>query len=238
MADLVPYDKNKDATSRLLRETLRGLVEGTTGLAVSERKDFMLSLSYIFQRARSSTFLHALNEEWQRYREKGRIKDDYSQSEQHQDCLREMLDFLDRDSPDAVRFGMLKAIFLGAATETPSNRDSVLPQQYMSICRTLTSGEAIVLQSTFAIYERGGWSKSTQYPAREWINTIAKESGLESPELVEIHEQKLIEKRFLTNRQHADHSGVVIGEHYRLTTLGLGICRFIKTYEQETKGSL
>ncbi len=235
MNELVPYDRNKDQTSKLLRDSVQGLVEGMTGLAVSERKDLLLSLSYIFQRSRSGSFLSEVIGEWERYREKGRIKDNYAQSEQHQECLREMLDFLDHDAPDAVRFRMLKAIFLGAATETQSKRDSVLPQQYMTICRTLTSGEAIILQATFAIVERGS-PKETKMHASAWVASIAKESGLESPELVEIHEKGLIEKMLLTKRTHADLSGVRPGEHYRLTSLGLRICKFIKTFEDEKLG--
>ncbi len=176
MGDITPKKKINDKTSILLRETAKGLVEGLFGIAASDRKDLILSLGYIFQRTRSGTFLNALLKEWERLREKGRIKEDYVRSEQHQECLQEMLDFLDRDSPDSLRFRMLKAILLGAATETQSERDSVLPQQYMSICRTISSGEALVLQATFAVAERGDALSSTS--ASDWLQTIGKESGL------------------------------------------------------------
>ena len=231
MGDIAPKKKTNDQTSMLLRETAKGLVEGLFGLAASDRKDLILSLGYLFQRARSGTFLNALAQEWDRLREKGRVKADYVSSEQHQECLQEMLDFLDRDSPDDLRFRMLKAIFLGAATETQSDRDSVLPQQYMSICRTISSGEALVLQATFAVAERGDATPSTS--ARDWLQTIGKESGLVSHELVNIHEQKLITKNLLIRRVNTDGSGVALGNHYRLTSLGMAICRFIKAYEEQ-----
>ena len=230
MSELVPKKEARDQTSKLLRETAEGLVQGLFGLAASDRKDLILSLGYIFQRARSGSFLNALLQEWERYREKGRIKDDYVKSEQHQECLREMLDFLDHDSPDSLRFRMLKAIFLGAATESESNRDSVLPQQYMSICRTLTSGEALILRATFAIVECGTWSPTNE--ARNWLGVIAKESGLQSHELVEIHERKLIEKNLLSDRTFGDRSGVALGQNYRLTPLALAICGFIKAFDE------
>lgn len=153
MNENTPIVKGKDKTFLMLRETAEGLIQGLFGVAASDRKDLILSIGYIFQRARSGTFLNALLKEWERFRERGRIKDDYVNTDQHQECLQEMLDFLDRDSPDSLRFRMLKAIFLGAATETQSTRDSVLPQQYMSICRSLSSGEALVLQATYAIVE-------------------------------------------------------------------------------------
>ena len=223
-----------DKTSLMLRETAKGLIQGLFGVAASDRKDLILSIGYIFQRARSGTFLNALLKEWERYREKERIKDDYVNTDQHQECLQEMLDFLDRDSPDSLRFRMLKAIFLGAATEIQSTRDSVLPQQYMSICRNLSSGEALVLQATYAIVERGVNSSSIH--ATDWLRDISKESGLESSELVEIHERKLIEKNLIAGRKYGDRSGVELGSFYRLTPLGLAICKFITTFEKQNDG--
>jgi hypothetical protein len=234
MSEIVTEEGQSDKTSILFRETAKGFVEGIFGLAASDRKDLILSLGYIFQRTRSGTFLNALLKEWAVYREKGRIKEDYIQSEQHQECLQEMLDFLDRDSPDALRFRMLKAIFLGAATENQSSKDSVLPQQYMGICRTLSSGEALVLQATFEIAEQRNTPSSNV--AREWLAIIAEESGLESNELVDIHERRLIDKNLLTDRVHGDRSGVNLGKYYRLTPLALSICRFIKNFEDQNMG--
>jgi len=110
-------------------DTLQALTEGLTGIASSEKKELFLSIGYLLQRLRGQSFLEALHAEWQRLREKGRIRDDYSQTEQCQACLQELLDCLDRDSPDKVRFDFIKGVFLAAAQEKRSDRDSVLPQQ-------------------------------------------------------------------------------------------------------------
>lgn len=142
-----------------------------------------------------------------------------------------MLDFLDKDSPDERRFSILKAIFLGAATETQSTRDSVLPQQYMSLCRTLSSGEVIVLQTTFAISETGYTSTNS---ANDWLKVVAEKSGLNTSELVEIHEKKLIEKNLFTSRIHPDRSGVDASSWYRLTPLAIQMCKFIKEFDPES----
>ena len=45
---------------------------------------------------------------------------------------------------------------------------------------------------------------------------VAKESGVELRELVEIHQRKLIEKSLLTDRTFSDRSGIVLGSHFRL----------------------
>jgi hypothetical protein len=238
MSEIVPKNKQLDKTSKLLNDTLNSLIAGISVVAASDRKDLFLSVGHIFQRLRSCGFLGALKKEWDYLVEKGRIKNDYTTSEQHQECLQEMLDFLDKDSPDERRFSILKAIFLGAATKEQSTRGSVLPQQYMSLCRTLSSGEVLVLQATFAIADRGSWS-TTKY-ARDWLKTVAEESGLHTSELVEIHERKLIEKNLLTDRIAYDTSpkyarnGVDIGVNYRLTPLAIQMCKFIKEFDPES----
>lgn len=238
MSDLVPKENQIDETSKLLDDTLNSLIEGFTGIVASERKNLILSISHIFQRTRAVGLLKALFIEWNQWREKGRIKDDYINSEQHQECLQEMLDFLDKDSPDERRFAILKAIFLGAATEEQTTKNSILPQQYMSLCRTLSSGEVLVLQATFAIVDRKSWS-STEL-ARDWLNVVAEESGLHTSELVEIHERKLIEKNLLTDRvAHGSdpknvRKGIDIGVNYRLTPLAVQMCKFIKEFDPES----
>ncbi len=227
----LPSRTNRDETSNLLAKTVESLTEGITGLAASNRKDLILSLGHLFQRVRSGRFLRTLADEWDMYREKGRIKDDYIQTEQHQECLQEMLDFLDKDSPDETRFSILKKLFLVAAMETKSTRDSVLPQQYMRLCRTLTSGEALVLVATYDVACHGGEEKK-ESAASVWLSTIAKKSGLKYSELVEIHERNLIDKNLLTRRVHGDRSGVQVGQYYRLTPLGYEICQYIGEFEK------
>ena len=51
-------------------------------------------------------------------------------------------------------------------------------------------------------------------------------------ELVEIHEQGLMDKKLLSPRQHGDRSGVFVKPHYRLTDLGYAFCHFIDAYEK------
>jgi len=222
-------------TGDILKDALANLAEGLTGLAASERKELVFSVGHIFQSLLKGQFLSQLMNEWNDYREKGRIKDDYLGTEQYRACLQEMLDFLDKDTPDDLRFTFLKKIFLTAATEKISKRDSFLPQQYMHICRRLTSGEVIVLKTTYEITKAGG-SDTLEKSAKAWLNKVADESGLKYPELIEIHERELMEKNLLMNRRHSDRSGISLGGHYRLTGLGFEICQFIEHYDELSEG--
>ena len=51
--------------------------------------------------------------------------------------------------------------------------------------------------------------------------------------LVEIHEEKLIEKYLLTPRKHSDRSGIMADPHFRLTSLGYELCQFIEHYDPD-----
>lgn len=226
-------DKFHKDTGEVIKKTLTSLAEGITGIAASERKDLALSVGHIFQALRKGQFLSQLSEEWDSYREKGRIKDDYIDTEQHKSCLQELLDFLDNDSPDEIRFEVMKKVFLVAATETDSDRNSLLPYQFLRLCRGMSSGEVIVLNTTYRI------AKSDQIPnvsgANQWLDAIAKESGLCHTSLVEIYEEELIKKHLIYGRLYSDRSGVAVGQHFRLTSLGLELCDYIASYDNASK---
>lgn len=214
-------------TSNVLRDSVTNLVEGITGIASSEKRELILSVGHIFQKLRAGQFLASLIGEWERYREKGRVKQDYTSTEQHKACLQELLDFLDKDIPDETRFSVIKQIFLTAATEEITDRTSHLPLQYMRIARTVSSGEILVLLSTFRVAGQPDKSTSHEGSAHEWLRVVAEESGLKYPELVETHERRLIEKALLMAREFRDGSGIKTGKHYRLTNLGYELCQYV-----------
>ncbi len=226
MSSGLPKKRNEDSTSDVLARTFQALIEEITGLGASTRQDWSLSIGHILQRIRGGKFLGAVRHEWDAYREKGRIPDDYVESEQHQECLQELLDFLDDESPDSVRFDALKKILMVAATEERSSRNDVLPQQFMRIVRSLSAGESIVLLAAF--------NTPDTYPdAARWLDGIARKSGLKHPDLVEFHEERLIEKHLLLPRARGDKSAIVLGGFGRLTTLAYDLCTFINAYRPE-----
>ncbi len=233
--EIIPQ-KFQRKTSDILEDTAISLLEGLTGIAASKREELALSVGHIFQGLRKGKFLTLLNKEWKFYKEKGEIKDDYQYTEQHQECLQELLDFLDKDLPDEITFSFLKKLFLVAASEKFSDRESILPQQYMKICRKLSSGEVILLTTIFSIAKMGEehfrhimGDRNTS--AHQWIGIMVEKSGLAYKELIEIYETQLINKNLLTRREHADRSGVTIGPYFRLTKLGYDICNYVEKFE-------
>ena len=217
-------------TEDVLATTMESIVAGLMGIASSERKELILAVGHIFQRARAYGFLEALTREWNEFQAKGKVDPDYTKSEQHRACLQELLDFLDKDSPDQIRFDAIKSIFLSAATEHLSSRDSFLPQQYMRTCRSLSSGEVVVLKTIYETVQQDKWNRK-ENSSVAWLRAVAARSGLQHVELVEVHERCLIEKHLLTPRLHPDQSGIQLNDHWRLTDFGWALCRFI-VFEQ------
>jgi hypothetical protein len=225
-----PAKWDKD-TRDIISDTLICLAEGLTGIAASERKELAFSVGHIFQSLRKGQFLSRLLDEWNAYREKGRIKEDYPKTEQHQACLQELLASLDQDCPDEIRFQILKKIFLVAATENVSDRNSLLPYQFLRLCREMTSGEIIVLQAVYNLANKPSIEGSSG--ASIWLRAVADESGLVHTSLVEMYEEKLMKKYLLTGRIHSDRSGVAIKPHFRLTELAYGFCEYIAHYDDK-----
>lgn len=215
-------------TSEILNTSFQALIDSLSGIIKSDKKNFRLTVSHLLQALVRGKFMDQLHREWDDYSKKGKIKDDYQSTDQHFECLQEMLDFLDNDNPDQTRFNVVKKIFLKAACEDKSDRNSIIPQQFMRICRKLTSGELIVLSTTYKVLQ----TKPKEIgSASEWLKIIAMESNLKHASLVEVHEETLVEKHLLDHRLLPNRSGVNTKPHFRLTDLGLAICEFIEEFE-------
>lgn len=218
MDDEYSIQKYGGDTARMLTKSLKALVEGLTGIAASEKKRFILSVGHIFQALLKGEFLSQLIAEWNEYREKGKIKDDYQKTGQHFECLQEILDFLDNDVPDQTRFNAMKQIFLKAACEDETDRDSVIPQQFMKLCRKLSSGEIMVLGTVYRLI-----SSDSNFPAMVHgglvKNAVIEKSGLKYGELVDSYRKTLIDKSLLNT-------------DFWLTPLGNDLCRFIEDAEE------
>lgn len=222
---LVTIDK-----SNVLEATFSDLVRGMGGVAISEKKDFLVSISRILQRTRSIGFLGALQNEWIEYIKKGIIADDYSGSDQHLTCLHELLEAIDEKVVDERRFSFFKKIFIVGAAEILSSHDDVLPHQFIRLARKINSGEVLLLETVFRLYKSQNYDREKS--ASLWLQRMADETGLKHKSLVEMNEDILIELHILSPRIHGDRSGVNVGDTNRLTSLGVGFCEFIAKYEE------
>ena len=208
---------------------IQACLEALSGALSLNRQELGLRLGHILQRIRGQGFLGAFAKEIDDLRSKGRIADDYLATEQAQASLQLILNFLDDDAPDEIRFDFVRRAFLAAATESTADRESVVPQEFVKLATRLSSGSVLLFGATYRIAK-------TQYQpkmdAAMWLDHMAKESGLEYSGLVEIYELELIDLGLLTDRTHADRSGIELGAFFRLTNLGMTLSKFVESYSR------
>jgi len=221
----------KRDTSQILNDTIQNIAAGLTGLASSDRKELLLSVGHIIQRLRGGNILSAFLKEWEEFKEKGAIKDDYPHTEQHLNCLHELLDFLENDIPDDIRIKALKKILLVAASEKFSSRDDILPHQYMKICKGLSGGEMIVLFTAYDIAKKANFNIPKSLGASRWLEEIAENSALKTSALVELHEEELMKKKLISERANTDRSGISLANQSRLTNFAIDFCKYIDNYD-------
>lgn len=226
-------EDNKEKFSKdVIQNTYDSLIQGLTGLATSEKKELIFSISNILQRIRGTNLLGVFKEEWEYWKGKGKIKDDYHRTEQHLNCLHELFEFLDKDIPDDLRFNVLKKILLVAASEKKSTRTDIIPQQFMRISKRLSAGELVVLFTAYKLAKKHNFNyQEKRYGAREWLQIIADNSDLKYVSLVELNEKKLMDLRLITDRTYGDGSGVQYIRKFRLSDLGIEFCNYIESYE-------
>ncbi|MCH7497934.1 MAG: hypothetical protein IH971_08790 [Candidatus Marinimicrobia bacterium] len=220
----------------LLKRTIDNLGEAISG-AGREIKDkgLIQAAGNLVQRYRAHGLLGALSEELDVLIETGKIDSKYLESPQYMDCLQELLEFLDNDIPDPTRFDALKAVFLVAASEEASKREDILPYQYMRLCKSMTSGEILVMLTEYQLVQthppEGFFPHSTS--VNGWRGGIANSAGLGHAEMVGIFDEKLVQKNILHPRGPQDESLTTITQNGRLTDLGWGLCKFIAQYEND-----
>lgn len=102
----------------------------------------------------------------------------------------------------------------------------------MGIAKELTSPQILLLS---AIYKIGKNKVATKIEksAQEWLQHLAQNSQLKTTGLVELTETKLIQKKLISDREHADRSGIKRGYHFRLTDLGFALCKFFVEEDEE-----
>lgn len=111
----------------LLSEVAKDADAILTGAVGTEKLQLFMIPGRLIQAARNKRFLPQLVREINILKEKGKIKDDYMETEQATATLQELLAALENPPVDEIKFKTLKSILLKAATETLSSRDDSTP---------------------------------------------------------------------------------------------------------------
>ncbi len=182
--------------------------------------------------AAKGNFLRQLVVEVEDLRRKGKIDEEYLKTKQAMGCFMELLDVVDRITPDPERLDAVKKIFISIYKGRLNDDNDPVPQQLLAIGGSLTAGEIILLSAVYKTHQepaqhvRG--ESRWDHSAHAWLSVMASETKFKSIALVEIHETSLMDKKLLLPRRHSDHSGIELNSSgQRLTDLGVLLCKYL-----------
>lgn len=174
-----------------------------------------------------------------KWKEEGKIKEDYFSTSQNWEDLTELLDYLDRGIPNERVWEVLKKIYVISATETNSSRNDRFPFYYLQVIRNLSAGEIEVMFAAHRIAQEinPDWLNQNYLPPQGsttnyWIHRIEETTQLKQKDLIEKFEDELIQKRILSQRTFSDRSGINLRPHFHLSKLGYSICEYVAEYDE------
>lgn len=194
-----------------------------TGIAGTQRTDWGMSVGRAFQGLIEGKFIQTLSNEVKYFEEQGRIKKDFRSSDTSQMCFAELLKFLEQDIPDPQRLDLLKKIYIVAATEEKSERNSPLPLQFMQLARMLNAGELLVL---FSAYQIRNVAIDSQH---EFVKLLIDKTGLMFEDLVSRHFDELFKKRLM--REKMPGTGGATSIKSLMEPFGLAFCEYVEYYD-------
>lgn len=211
--------------------TTLGVVEFITGLAISNRKDLLLSAGRIAQSALKGSFHKRLATEIVGFRKKGTIEDKTLNSIIGRDSLSELLEFIESGVTNEELFIAMKSIFLTTVSKTSDEKGREVGILLLRVCKQLQPIDVLVLKACYDIYKNGDERQSGLKSHGDWVKEIDNKIGYGLPQLVGQADDRLVQLGLLTERTHGDKSGIKAGKSFRLTEeLGLKMCEFITNY--------
>lgn len=233
---LINIDDPQSIIKFLQAPTIK-IAEALTGMLASDKNELKLSAGRLVQASIKHNFLKQLGEEIKKYREEGKIKEDYFATHKEQASLYELLKFIDEQIPDEERFRAMKSIFLYSITVDTVDKDKELSFELLKICKKISASELLILKACYNILN--GQHKfdyltkekiRDMHSASEWLRLVSEQIGHNIPSLIEVYEENLEKLSLITARQHSDRSGIGKSAYFRLTELGYKLCEFINKY--------
>lgn len=146
-----PNDAARNLLEKMLGEKpdLSDVIAAGTAFAMQGGRKGVFALSHLIQATISGNAKEHFRKEYERYRDEGRIDEDYGQTTQAWECFDEALRAIDNDHPDETRTKAIRDVFLGIAQEQVTDRDDPLGYYLMKAATSLASMEVIVMRAAW-----------------------------------------------------------------------------------------
>ena len=228
---LIKLDSLSDVTDFLSKPTV-AVAEVLTGILANSGllpESYIFSAGRIVQSAVKGRLLTQFGRELNKYRELGKIKEDYFATHRNQATLLELLKFIDSDIPDEEVFSALKSIFFCGVSSNADSKKEEIAYQFLMLCKKLSSNDILILKACYKIYtgEDTVGVNTGISSFGDWVNVISEKIGYGLPELISAEDDKLVNLGLLSGRTYSDKSGIRVGKEFRLTTLSIKLCEFI-----------
>ncbi|MDD5617466.1 MAG: hypothetical protein PHG69_00055 [Candidatus Omnitrophica bacterium] len=234
--EIIKFDDVKSIMQFLKQPTIK-IAEALTGILASDMKDWKFSAGKIVQATIKGDLLTQLGREIEKYQKEGKIKEDYLKSDIDRASFKELLKFIDKETPDEIRFRAMKSIFLVSI----GNRDGVLAHELLQICKQLSSMEIMILSANYNVVKETAKPTASDVTSSAtkieyWAQIIAEQIGHNLSEIVLQYEDHLITLKLISDRHYPiDRTRVTKNfdatPYFRLTPLGHKLCEFITKYE-------
>ncbi len=229
---------DEKSVMRFLRESTVKIAEALTRILVSEKQDLKLSAGKIIQAVIKGNLLTQLGREIEKYRNQGKIKEDYFATHRNRALLYELLKFLDEEVPEEELFTAIKSIFFSGISRGVTKHEEVLAYEFLQTAKRLRATEILILKANFEIAQKKTKLEiqniDTIYVRDVWFTYIAKQMGYEvHTAIVEKYEPNLISLGLISPVTHNDNSGFKATMYFRLTATGYKFCEFITNFEKK-----
>jgi hypothetical protein len=227
-----PLDlKNEQELIVFLGQPLPKIAAFLTGALASGRQDIILAGGRLAQAALTAKFTKQLGVEIGVMIEKGKIKEDYAQTQYGFKSLVDILRFIDSEAPDVERFEAVKNLFFALNSVDVKEGEEFLMYQLFKISMELSAAQILMLKVLFNLLKK---HQAFTNDASSWVKTMAHELGHHVEALVLQDEKVLIEKGLISGRWMNDGSAIKPNDG-RLTDLGLKLCEFLSDYADTKK---
>jgi len=155
-------------------------------------------------------------------KEKGNLADDFEEQPNGFQSWTELLDVIDKETPDQERLDAIKAMFLAVNQVNATDGKRILGYQLFQIAKRLRSNDLLVLKHAYQLSTEPGGHEN----ARDWGVRLAQSLGHNLIDLIEHAEVTLVNNKLLCAR--SDRETRVPAN--RVTDLGKAFCEQLQQY--------
>lgn len=218
-----------------IKSGVLSLFQGVLGVSAtmfSEPGELILSASRSVQALRNKRFINQLLEELNMYKDKGTLKDQFYIRDKFQEGFVSLMTLLDTKVISEDIFYLLKAILVSSVHVNTTEEDEIEAHMIMEIAKDLTSSQYLILTACHKVSIDPNKKYHGVSNAGDWIRGVLEFSPIRLPALIELEDEKLVEKGLLEQRKFGDKSGIRIGAHFRQTDLCKRMFELIEQYEK------